>query len=379
MLLVGASLMMRSFWALQRVDPGFSAEGVLKAEFQMPASRYPADFAVFPDFKEMHALTGTLLQRVTALGDVESAAVAGNHPLDPGSTNSFVVVGREAEARTWPEISIRRVTPGYLPTVGLRLVHGRSLEDSDTPTATPVLLINEAAARRFFDGREPLGAMLRFWGASRRVVGIVSDERMRGIAVQAPLAVYVPLAQAPSVNGAAVLLVRTTRDPRTLAADVRNVLRELDPGIPMFAVEPLEETVSRSMAERRFAALLLGLFAATALVLAGIGVHGVFSYSVEQRTREMGIRLALGAQPGQTLRLIMKQGAILTVAGLVSGGTGATVMTRLLTSLLFEVTPTDPVAFGGVAAVMASVATLATFLSARSVLKVEPMVALRAD
>jgi putative ABC transport system permease protein len=379
MLLIGAALLMRSFRELQRVDPGFDAAGVLKAEFQLPSSRYPSNFAVFPNFKEMHALTDALVERVGALGGVESAAVAGNHPLDPGFTNSFVVVGREAEARNWPEISIRRVTPGYFRTVGLRLVRGRLLERSDTPTSPPVLLINESAARRFFGDREPLGAMLRFWGASRRVVGIVADERMRGIAVPAPLAAYAPLAQAPSVGGAGVLLVRTSGDLQGLATEVRNVLRDLDPGIPMFAVEPLEQTVSKSIAERRFAMLLLGLFAATALTLAAIGVHGAFSYTVEQRTREIGIRMALGAQPRQTLRLLMEQGALLTGAGLAIGLLGAVGLTRLLASLLFEVTPTDPAAFAAVATLMVAVALLATFLSARGVLKVEPVVALRAE
>ena len=378
-LVVGAGLLIKSFWQLRQVDPGFRPAGVLKAEYQLPPGRYPADFASWPNFKEMHAFTLALLHRAGALPGVESVAIAGNHPLDQGFTNSFVVVGREAEAKTWPEISVRRVTPGYFRTVGLGLVRGRLLQDSDATSAPAVLLVNEAAARLFFSSREPLGAQISFWGAARTIVGVVANERFHGLAAASPPGVYVPLAQAPSANGAGVLLVRTSRDPVLLSAPIRAAVRELDPGLAVFGVEPLEETVSRSVSERRFTMLLLGLFAALALVLAATGIHGVLSYAVAQRTREIGVRVALGARPWRVVRLVLMEGLVLAVAGLVIGLAGAFALTRLLASLLYGTTPTDPVTFIGVTLFLMVVALAATCIPARHATRVDPVVALRTE
>jgi putative ABC transport system permease protein len=378
-LVVGAGLLIKSFWQLRQVDPGFRTAGVLKAEYQLPPGRYPADFAVWPNFKEMHAFTLALLRRVGALPGVESVAIAGNHPLDPGFTNSFVVVGREAEAKTWPEISVRRVTSGYFRTVGLRLVRGRLLRDSDATSAPAVLLVNEAAARRFFPDREPLGAQISFWGAARTIVGIVVNERFRGLAAAPPPGVYVPLAQAPSANGAGVLLVRASGDPVLLAPAIRAAVRGLDPGLAVFGVEPLEETVSRSVSERRFTMLLLGLFAALALVLAAVGIHGVLSYAVAQRTREIGVRVALGARPWRVVQLVLMEGLVLSAAGLAIGLAGALALTRLLASLLYGTTPTDPATFIGVMAFLIVVALAASYIPARHATRVDPVVALRTE
>jgi predicted permease len=378
-LVAGAGLLIRSFWSLLQVDPGFRAQGVLKAEYQLPASRYPVDFRVWPDFKEQHAFTRALLMRAEALPGVVSAAVAGNHPLDPGFTNSFVVVGREAEARDWPEISVRRVTPGYFHTVGLSLVRGRLLTDGDTTTGPPVLLVNEAAAARFFAGRDPIGAQIAFWGARRTIVGVVANEKFHGLAEAAPIGVYTPLAQTPSASGDGVLLVRTAGDPTALAGAVRTAIHDLDPGLAVFGLEPLANAVTRSTAERRFTMTVLGIFAALALVLAAVGVHGVLSYGVVQRRREIGIRMALGAKPSGMLRLVMGEGFGLTLAGLALGLAGALVATRLLASLLYGVTPTDPTTFLGVAAVLVMVAAAATAVPAWRAAKVDPARALRAE
>jgi putative ABC transport system permease protein len=378
-LVAGAGLLIRSFWHLQGVDPGFRVQGVLKAEYQLPAARYPADFAAWPNFKEMHAFTDALLRRAARLPGVDSAALAGDHPLDPGFTNSFDIVGRETEARSWPEISIRRVTPGYFRTVQLPLRRGRLLRDSDGTFAAPVVLINEAAARRFFPQGDPLGAQMRFWGAARTIVGVVADERFRGLAEAPPLGAYVPLAQTPSADGAGVLLVRTTGDPAGQTSAVRGAIREQDPELAVFGVEPLEETLSRSIAERRFMMLLLGLFAAVALVLAAVGIHGVLSFGVARRTREIGLRIALGAHPRQLLRLIIKEGLALAIAGMTLGLAGALALTRLLASLLFGVTPRDPATFVAVALFLAAVAVAASYLPARRATKVDPAVALRTE
>src|SRR6476620_9575491 len=224
LLVCGAGLLIKSFWKLQSVDPGFQAHGVLKAEFQLPQARYPVDFGNWPDFKEQHAFKRALLASAESLPGVESAAIAGNHPLDPGFTNSFAVVGREAEARTWPEISVRRVTPGYFRTVGVALVRGRLLDARETTTSAPVILINEAAADRFFGKSDPLGHQIRFWGTSRTIVGIVANERFHGLVESAPIAAYTALSQTPSTNGAGVLLLRTSGDPAALAGSAQSII-----------------------------------------------------------------------------------------------------------------------------------------------------------
>jgi predicted permease len=378
-LLAGAGLLIKSFWRLQQVDAGFTADRVLKAEYQLPASRYPVDFRRWPDFKEMHAFNGALLRRAEALPGVDSIAIAGNHPLDPGFTNSFVVPGREAEARNWPEISVRRVTPGYFRTVGLNLVRGRLLRDGDTTTSAPVALLNEEAARRFFPNTDPIGARIAFWGAQREVVGVVANEKFLGIDKAPPLATYVPLSQAPSANGAGVLLVRASGDPLALASAAQGAIREVDSALAIFAVEPLTDTLARSVGERRFTMLLLALFAAVALVLAAVGVHGVLSYGVTQRTREIGIRMALGARPGNVLGLIVGQGARLAAVGVALGLAGAVALTRLLAALLYGVTPTDAVTLAVVVVVLAGTAIVASYLPARRAMRVDPSVALRAE
>jgi predicted permease len=288
-------------------------------------------------------------------------------------------VGREAESRTWPEISIRRVTSGYFRTVGLSLVRGRLIQDSDTTTSTPVVLINETAAQRFFGKTDPIGHQMRFWGASRTIVGIVANERFHGLVESAPIAAYAPLPQAPSANGGGVLLVRTAGNPLSVAGSIRAAIRDVDPGLAVFGLEPLAVTITRSVAQRRFIMVLLGAFALTALVLAGIGVHGMLSYRVARRRQEIGIRMALGAGPGTVLRLVLKDGALLTLTGLALGLLAAAAFTRVLRTLLFGVTATDPLTFAAVALFFVVVATAATLAPARWASRVDPLTVLRSQ
>jgi putative ABC transport system permease protein len=379
MLLAGAGLLIRSFWNLERVDAGFHAEGVLKAEYKLPGTRYPVNFRVWPNFQEQHAFTAAILERASALPGVISAAVAGNHPLDPGYTNSFFVVGRRDEARTWPEISVRRVTPGYFTTVGLTLVRGRLFSDQDATSAPPVCLVNEASAARFFGDRDPIGAQISLYGAARTIVGIVANERFQGLSEGAPTAMYLPLAQAPSADGAGVLIARTDGDPDALASAVRGVIRERDPSLAVFGVEPLETTVSRSVSERRFAMLLLALFAVMALALGAIGVHGVLSYEVARRRREIGIRMALGARPDGILKLVVGRSAMLTALAIVLGSVGAFALTRFLRAMLFGVGVWDPATLAAVVVVMVIVALTATAMPAWKAARTDPAMALRGE
>ena len=379
MLVIGATLLIRSFARLERANPGFDASGVLKAEYQLPPDRYPVDFKRFPDFVEMHAFTHRLLADVSRLPGVRSAAVAGNHPIDPGFTNSFVIVGREAESRTFPEVSIRRVTPGYFPTMAVPLVRGRLFRDADSTRAPAVLLLNEAAARRFFAQRDPIGQQVAFWGTSRTIVGIVGDERFHGLAQEAPPAVYAPLDQVPSADGAGVLLVKTEGNPAGLGPAVRGAIRRQDPGLAVFGLEPLGDTLARSVAERRFTMLVLGLLAGVALLLAAAGVHGVLSYTVGQRTRELGIRVALGARPSTLRRLVMLDGLALSAAGAALGVAGALVLTRLLRAMLFGITATDLSTFVAVPAGLCLIALLASYFPARRATRADPLAAIRAD
>ncbi|HET6629399.1 MAG TPA: ABC transporter permease [Woeseiaceae bacterium] len=375
-LIVGAGLLMKSFWQILAVDPGFRAEQVLKAEFQLPPSRYPIDFANWPNAREVHSFNAALVERAQALPGVEAAAISGSHPLDQGFTNSFRIVGREAESAGFAEISIRQVTPGYFDTVRLAVQRGRALADTDGTEAPPVAMINEAAAVRYFPDQDPIGQRIAFWGAERRIVGVVADEKIQGVTAAAPAAVYLPVAQAPPF-GSEVLLVRTGGDPGLLASAVRAAIHAVDSQLAVFGVEPLQETLGRSISRERFTMLLLGAFAAVAIVLAGIGVHGVLSYVVSRRTSEMGIRMALGASRADVIGLVAGQGVWLAALGLAIGLAAALAGSRLLGSLLYGVTATDPATFAAVAVGVFAVAMLATVLPARRATGIAPVDALR--
>jgi len=375
-LVTGATLLIRSFWNLQQVDPGFDATGVLKAEFQLPASRYQGNPRDWPDIAPIHRFNAALLSRVTALPGVEAAAVASSHPLNAGFTNSFVIVGREEESRDFPEMSMRGVTPGYFRTVRLPLVRGRTLLERDDSKSPPVVVINEAAASRFFARHDPIGQQVAFWGNRWTIVGVVGSEKFHGLTKPAPIAAYMPLAQAPP-RGAQSLLVRTTGDVAALAGAVRTAFAEIDPGLAVYGVEPLASTLSESIGTPRFLTLLLMIFAALALVLAAIGIHGVLSYAVAQRTREIGIRMALGASPRSVTRLVVGQGATLTVGGLVAGLVLSVVFGRSLAGLLFGIEPTDLASFTAVLAMLAAVAAISIWIPARRAVRVDPLVAMR--
>ena len=378
-LVAGAGLLIKSFWQLRSVDPGFEARGVLKAQVDLPRSRYPVNFAQWPNFAEIHQFNRAVLERVTAIPGVTAAALAGDHPLNAGSTSSISVPGREADAASWPEPSVRRVSPGYFAAVHLPLRRGRAPRDADDEFAPPVVVLNEAAVRVYFPDGEPIGQQVFLWGALRTVVGIAGNERTKGLAEPPPPALYLPLAQAPPVNGDVTVLVRTAGEPTHLGSAVRAAIRDVDPALPTFGIEALERTVGRSVSQQRFTMLLLGGFAATAILLALIGVHGVLSYLVTRRRRELGLRLALGAAPAEVIGSVVREGVRLTTAGVVLGLVLALVGGRLLRGLLYGVSASDPATFIAVGVAVFGAAALASWVPARRAARVDPLTALRSE
>ena len=375
-LMVCAGLLVRSLWQLQQVEPGFVAQGVLKAEYQLPASRYPGNT---PGVPEQRKFNDALQSRVSQIPGVQSVALSINHPLDGGFTSSISVVGREAEADSWAEPTVRIIGVSYFETMQVPVSDGRFFSGSDEATSPSVIIINEAAKQRYFASQDPMGQQIFLWGANRTVVGVVGNERFQGLSEDAPPAVYLPMAQMPSRFGAHTLLVRTSGDPSALISPLQTIVRELDAQLPLFAIEPLSETISGSLAQRRFTMLVLAAFALIALSLAVIGVHGVLNYAVSLRTREIGIRVALGAAPKQVQRAIVGEGALLAGLGLAIGLVAALALTRVLSSLLYGIGQYDPTTFAGVALVLGATALLACYIPARRAARVDPIVALRSE
>jgi predicted permease len=374
MLLAGAGLLVRTVGSLGAVDPGFRAERVLRTEFQLPESRYPRDFSRYPDWPRTQGFMAALLAELESIPGAEAVALAAHQPLNPGFTNSFLIVGRESEIGTQPEISIRAVSAGYFEALGVNVIAGRGIAAGDRLDAPPIAVINESARRRFFP-EGAIGQRLRWWGIEREIVGVVEGERIFGLAAEPPPAVYVSLPQAPMNSG--VALVRAAGDPAALAGPVRAAVRRADPELAVFDVATLEETVLRSISRERSTMALLVAFATVALALALIGVHGVLAYGVSQRIREMGLRLALGAEPGRVVRMVVGHAALLSLVGVGIGLAGAVATSRFLASLLFGVSARDPVTFLAVPALVTAVALLAAWGPSRRAARIDPATALR--
>jgi putative ABC transport system permease protein len=376
-LLIGASLLIKSFTRLQQVDPGFVPERLLAVKVQLPQARYG-------ERPQVRAFFEQLRNRVAALPGVQSVAVAFEHPLSAGWTTSFIIDGRERPPEgEEPEARIRPVTADYFRTVGVRLLAGRDLTDQDIADQAPVVVINDAFARRHFPGESPLGRRLlrqAWWPEmpqSFEIVGVVADERFLGLAQDAEPATYYPFTVFPFNDQ--YLMVKTKVDPISVIPLIRQAVWGIDKQLPVENVQTMEEILGQSVETQRFITSLLTLFAAVALLLAALGIYGVLSYAVTQRTGEIGIRMALGAPRANVLRLVVGQGMGLALAGAAGGLALALVTTRVLAKLLYGVSATDPLVFVVATAVLAGVALLATYLPARRASRVDPMIALRAE
>ncbi len=375
MLLVGAGLLIRSFVGLMGVTPGFDPDRLLTMQITLPQLRYPEP-------EKAAAFYEDVIRRVESLPGVAGAAATTNLPLGGSDqTTRFTVEGRPAPPRGQePEVSFRDITPGYFQTMGIPLLRGRAFDERDRTGAPLVAVISETLARQQFGSVEgALGQRLsRPVGADTQtveVVGVVADVRHTGLKAEPKSELYLSELQ-DSARGM-TLVVRAEGDPAALASAVRGKIQEVDKDQPVFDVRTMREVIATSVNLNRFSMLLLSLFALVALLLAAVGLYGVMSYAVAQRTSEIGIRIALGAQGRDIFRLVVGQSMALALAGMALGVGGSFAVTRVLTSLLYGVSATDPLVFAGVALLLALVALVACYVPARRAMKVDPMVALR--
>ncbi|MCI0353297.1 MAG: ABC transporter permease, partial [Acidobacteriales bacterium] len=322
-----------------------------------------------------------LLTRLRSLPDVQSAALTTWLPLTRTTWfRTLTIEGHPPwERGQEPRVEASAISPGYFRTLGVQMSAGRAFTDDDRADMPGVVIINETLARRFFPGENPLGKRLD--GPNRQspwatIVGVVADVKHLGLDQEVRPETYFPYLQAPP-GGSLRLLIRTAAGPLTLATALRRAVTASDPDQPVYDLQLMEQRLANSMALRRNGMLLFGIFAAVALLIAAIGIYGVISYAVGQRTHEIGIRMALGAQAGDVLKLIMRQGLVVTLTGIAIGLAGASVLTSVMKSLLFEVSATDPATFLSISLLLAAVALLACYLPARKATKVDPLVALR--
>jgi putative ABC transport system permease protein len=368
-LLIGAGLLIRSFVKLLDVDPGYRAENLLTARLALPPR--------YRDNPQRVQFYEQVLQRLAALPGVTSVGATSHLPLTGYNMGSTLrVEGRSPRpGEQEPGAPVARVNPDYFRTMGISLRAGRLFNDSDTEGAPGVTLLSETLARRLFPDEDPLGKRVSIGSLSTTVVGVVSDIRYAGLDGEIEQAVYLSYRQLPRPGMA--LLLRSAVEPASLAPALRDAVLEIDPALPVYDVMTMNERLSNSVAARRFNLLLLGGFAALALLLAGVGVYGVISYVVTGRTHEIGIRMALGAQSHDILGRFIKEGMALVLLGVALGSLGAFALTRLMTSLLFQVSANDPLTFVGVALLLSLIALMACYIPARRATKVDPLIALR--
>jgi len=370
-LLMGTGLMLRSFVRLQEVDPGFKPDRLLTMEISLPEAKYPdPQKAVF---------FARLLQQVRSLPGVVSAGAIGHLPLG-GRIESYAlaVVNGAPLPNEYANPKCHVVEPGYFEAMKIPLLAGRYFDERDGAQSPHALIINEVVVRNVFPNENPIGKQLRmgFNNFTGTIVGVVGNTKDLTLDLATPEAVYTAYPQVPAWNSM-TLTIRTTSAPLALARPVHELVLGLDRDQPVSKVRTMDEVVTTSVAAPRFRTLLLGLFGLTALLLAGLGIYGVMSYSVSQRRREIGIRMALGAERPEVIKLVLRHALVLTLAGLGTGLAGALGLTHLLSSMLYDVRPTDPLTFVGVTGVLATCALLATYIPARRAAKVHPMEALR--
>jgi putative ABC transport system permease protein len=381
-LLVGAGLFLRSFWQLLQVRPGFNPHQVVTAQIWLGVPNDP-NTDPYRTVPKRAAFLREILRRVSALPGVEQASIGGGGSLPMARARNnvpFTIEGRPAESERAPVAEFAGVSTGYFSTLQIPLLSGRSFNDFDDDKALPIALVDQTMARRFWPGENPIGMRVKAGPIQSTnpwltVVGVVGDVKSDSLETPGAPHIYLPIFQSPPYNP--VVYLRTTGDAGSYGESIRREVLAIDPRTPTYAARSMEEVVARSMAERRFALDILGFFGLVALILAAIGIYGVMTYTFSQRTQEIGIRMALGAQRGDILRMAIGEGMLLVGVGLGTGILGALILTRYLRTMLFAITPTDPVTFASIAVLLSSVALLACFVPARRATQVDPLVALR--
>lgn len=379
MLVIGAGLLIKSFWILQRVDPGFRPERVLSVGVTLPFTKYAQP-------EKTNQFFGQLINEVGSVPGVESAAIAYDHPLQSNWAESFEIEGRVTppESRS-PQANFNPVSPGYFTTVGMPLISGRYFTADDTRQRPGVAIVNETFVRQYLRDEKVLGRRIkvnqppRIWRDEKyewfEIVGVVRDAKSAGLKEAPEPTYYLPTAQAPLQD--MMLLVRTAIEPTAIVSSVQRSVWTIDPNQPISDVSTMEQIVSDSVAQPRFNMFLMGMFGVLALLLAVVGIYGLMSYAVTQRRQELGIRMALGAETRDVLKLVLKQGMTLALIGEVLGLIGAFALTRVMRGLLFGVAPIDATTFAVVIAASTLVALIGCYLPARRATKVDPLVALR--
>jgi len=368
--LITAGLFVRSLQKAEWVNPGFNAENVVLMAFNLGREGYTE-----PQGRNFHR---QVVERIRAVPGVLNATIARDRPFGGGFQRSVFIEGQEPPpGGRGVLVQTNNIAAGFFETLGIPLLRGRDFAETDNQQAPKVMIINEAMANRFWPDQDPIGKRLKLFGDQdfREVVGLVTDSKYNSLTEPRRAFMYIPLQQeyVPQIN----LHVRTSSDPKGLAAAFRNEVQQLDPSLPVLNIQTLSERVENSLGGERSQATLLGSGGILALILAAIGLYGVMSYSVAQRTREIGIRMALGAGRGNVMGLVLKQGVTLVSLGVVLGLGAAFGVTRLLASLLFGVSAIDPITFAGTSALLIVVALLASYVPARRATKVDPIIALR--
>jgi putative ABC transport system permease protein len=382
MLLTGAGLMAKSLWTLLQVPPGFRPEHMLTARLSLPR-QYTNDYKFGTGaHRQISAFQQRLLDRVRAIPGVQSAAFTAYLPLS-GADNSwsFLVEGRPPKPPgEFDEVNYRPVGPGYFETIGIPVTRGRGFTASDNEDRPLVIAINESMARRFWGSTDPIGQRVSFsedkW---RTIVGIVVDVHHHGLDTTAAPEMYIPYAQAPNVEARPTIVLRTSIEPLNIAVPLRQAVAEIDRGVPIDRIKTMQELVSGSVGQPRFRTAVVLTFSLLALFVASIGLYGVMSYGVSQRTQEFGIRIALGATQGAVMNLVLGQAAKLVGIGIVLGLTGAVSLSQTIAKLLYRVAPVDGVTLGSVTTLLALVGIAAVYVPARRAAKSDPMESLRHD
>ena len=379
-LLVGAGLLVKSFWRLSRVNPGFNPQNLLTMQVSVSAGA--------GEGRRVATFLDDVQERVHRLPGVQSVSISNGLPFEGANQPPFIIEGQSPpQPGQEPSGILYIASPGYLETMGINLLRGRTFSPQDTRDSPQVALVDEVFARQHFPNEDPLGKRLKLavpGSESHEIVGVVRHVEHFGLDGQTPVQAQlyfdfnqIPLPVLPRFVRRVNLLVRTNSEPLSLAAPVRNQISALDKDQAVFNVRTMEQMLAQSVAARRFSMILLAVFAALALILAAVGIYGVISYSVAQRTREVGIRMALGAQTMDVLKLVVRDGLRLVMIGVAVGLGGALMLTRLMTTLLFAVTATDLFTYATVALGLFGVALLACYIPARRATKVDPLVALR--